>query len=123
MKTNNILLSKPMLKLNALILGFCVWFVISQDHIVTITRQVPLSFYNQPKNSQLYAPESISVTSFGPKNHLNQTFHSDYALHINLKSYHQGNHEIELTQDDLFLPQTIKLLQLKPSMVQIKIAQ
>lgn len=123
MKMNAILLSRPMLKINALVLGFCLWFIISQNQIITITKTVPLSFYNQQKNTQLYAPDTVTITSFGPKNHLNQLFHSEYAVHMNLKSYQTGSHKIELTQENLFLPTTIKLLQLKPSMIQIKIAQ
>jgi len=123
MKMNAILLSKPMLKVHALVLGFFVWFIISQNHIVSITKTVPLGFYNQPKNTQVYAPETVTITSFGPKGHINQLFHSEYAVHMNLQSYRPGSHEIELSQEDLFLPTTVKLLQLKPSMVQIKIAQ
>ena len=123
MKMKNVLLSKPVLKIHALILGFFVWFVISQNHVVSITKQVPLSFYNQPKNTQLYAPDTVVLSSFGPKSHLNQVFHHDYAVHIDLSLYQPGVHEIELTEEDIFLPPTVKLLQLKPSLIQIKIAQ
>ena len=123
MKIQSIILSRPMLKVHAVILGFSIWFIISQSHIVSTTRTVPLSFYHQRKNRQIYAPEAISITAFGPKGHLNQLFHSEYAVHINLNSYKPGTHKIELSQEDLFLPQTVKLLQLNPSIIQIKIAE
>lgn len=122
MKSNTLLLSNPAIKLYALAFGFLIWLIISQSHIVSITKTVPLSFYNQPQNRQVYAPETITVSSFGPKGHLVQTFGSEYAVHINLDGYEPGTHKIELSQQDLFLPQSVKLLQLKPSMLQIKIA-
>ena len=121
MKMNAILLSKQMLKVHALVLGFLVWYIISQNHIESISKTVPLCFYNQPKNTQLDAPETIKITGYGPKSHLNQCFHSDYAVHVNLQSYQLGSHEIEISHENLFLPTTIKLLQLKPSILQIKI--
>ena len=112
-----------MLRIHAVLLGFSIWFIISQHHVVSTTRTVALSFYNQPKNTRLYAPENITISSFGPKSHLNQLFHSEYALHVNLSGYKAGTHTIELTQEDLFLPQSVKLLQLNPSIIQIKIAE
>ena len=123
MKPNALLLSNSMIKLYALVFGFLIWLIVSQSHIVSITKTVPLSFYNQPRNAQVYAPETVTISTFGPKRHLTQTFGSEYSVHINLANYQAGSHKIELTQQDLFLPQSVKLLQLKPSILQIKIAQ
>lgn len=123
MKIASILLSKHMLKVHALMLGFLIWSTISQNYIVTKTQTVALSFYNQPKNTRLYAPETVTITSFGPKNHLDQVFHSGYAVHIDLQDYQLGTHDLNINADHLFLPPTIKLLQLSPRLIQIKIAQ
>jgi len=91
--------------------------------MITKTQTVALSFYNQPKNTQLYAPENVTITSYGPKNHLDQVFHSGFAVHLNLEQYQPGTHEIKINADDLFLPPSIKMLQLNPRLIQIKIAQ
>lgn len=123
MKPNALLLSNWMTKLYAVVFGFSIWLIVSQSHIVSITKTVSLSFYNQPKNTQVYAPETVTISTFGPKQNLTQTFGAEYAVHINLSNYPLGTHQIELSQQDLFLPPSIKLLQLKPSMLQIKIAQ
>jgi YbbR domain-containing protein len=120
---NRLLESNSIIKLISLGFGFCIWLIISQNQIVSITKKVPLCFYNQPQNCTVYAAETILISAFGPKKYLTQTFSSEYAIHLNLKNYQPGNHEIELSNHDLFLPQSVKLLQLKPTLLQIKIAQ
>jgi len=123
MNMKTLLAHNSIVKVTSLGFGFCIWLIISQNQIVSITKIVPLSFYNQPKNCTVYAPETIAISAFGPKQHLVQTFTSEYAIHLNLGQYQTGNYEIELSNHDLFLPQSVKLLQLKPTLLQIKIAQ
>lgn len=100
------------LKLIALISAYLIWRVISNYHLTTLTLQAPLSFYNISTYA-IDAPESITVTLQGHKKsfiHLAQNL----ALHINVAQLHEGENQITVSSENLFLPDGLKLVRWSP---------
>ena len=62
-------LSKHVLKVNALVLGYWLWFIISSYQMTTITHTVPLSFYGNHEVT-VEAPEYVTLTLRGYKKDL-----------------------------------------------------
>ena len=107
-------------KLTALILGYSIWFFGASFQWVEREYTVPICFY-QTQGRSVQAPESVVVKISGPRKemfHLNPT---ELAIHIDLTNYADGDHEILLNTVNLFLPETLKLVELIPSFISFKI--
>lgn len=116
----NLLLSKNSLKVNALILGYWLWYIMSFNQLQTITTHVPLCFYGN-SNVAVEAPDTISVTLFGYKSDLLLIDYRELAVHINNALLSVGKYPITITHSSLFLPERIKLLHYAPSPVIISV--
>lgn len=106
------------IKISSCIIGYCLWFFIAQHQSITLTQQAPLCFYQHNSNYTIQAPDSIKVVVSGPRQ---EVYRLNNALHIDASSYKEGSYLIELTKENLFLPDTIKLLELIPSHVSIEV--
>ena len=103
---------KNLLKFIALLSGYILWRVISNYHITSMTFMVPLSFYNIA-TYKIRAPETVSVTLKGHKKSFIQLAET-LAIHINIAMLHEGDNEIRVSNQNLFLPDEIKLVKWSP---------
>jgi hypothetical protein len=103
---------KNLLKFIALLSGYILWRVISNYHITSMTFMVPLSFYNIA-TYKITAPETVSVTLKGHKKSFIQLAET-LAIHINIAMLHEGDNEIRVSNQNLFLPNEIKLVKWSP---------
>jgi len=117
----NLLLSRHFIKINALLIGYGLWILLSQYQIITRKIQVPLCFYKTEENSRIIAPDTIDILVSAPrKSFLNfDTYNS--AIHIDGSRFVLGNNYIFFEKENLFLPDTINLLNLIPSHIQIQL--
>lgn len=108
------------IKLSSLVIGYCAWLFIAQHQHITRTQQAPLCFYQADTNYSITAPENIKVVLSGPRDEI---YRFNSTLHIDTSSYQEGSHLVELTKENLFLPDNIKLLNLIPSHVSINVSK
>lgn len=94
-------------------MGFTLWYLVSDLHTITTTMKVPVYFYNT-ENIVVEAPETISITLRGKKSDIRHTNLSELAAHIDAQKLTQKTNHIPLTSQELFLPQTIKLVSYNP---------
>lgn len=112
--TNNLTL-----KILSLIMGYTFWFVWSQTQLTYCSITVPLCVYNLADNAQIEAPESVQVNLAGK---LRDIYHLDLnnlAVHIDGETLHEGSNTYALTAEQLFVPDTIKMVHYAPSNVVI----
>lgn len=109
------------LKIIALLLGYVVWRVVSSQHHTTLTLQAPLSFYNV-HHYYIKAPESITVTLRGPKKSFINV-EETLALHIDVSHLKEGDNEITITSQNLFLPEGVKLIKWNPHYFKITLTK
>lgn len=117
----NILWNNLTLKVLSLLFGYAFWSMISQSLAVTVSIPVSLSFYNVPQNIAVEAPETIKVTLRGKRAHLNHLDCATLAFHIDGTALHSGDNYVSLKAEQLFLPETINLLDYNPSPLVIHI--
>lgn len=99
----------------SLLLGYAFWSIISQSLAVTISLPVSLSFYDVPQKITLTAPEMVTITLRGKRAALNHLDCHSLAFHIDGKRLQEGKNYIPLKAEQLFLPDTINLLDYDPS--------
>lgn len=115
----NILWNNLTLKIMSLLLGYSFWVMISQTLPVTISLPVPLSFYNVAPDIKINAPETITITLRGKRAHLNHIDYGTIAFHIDGTTLQEGKNYIPLKAEQLFLPESINLLDYNPSPLMI----
>jgi len=116
-----IFLSNAQIKIISLILGYSFWHIFSQSHVTRIWYEVPISFYKVPKNIQVEAPEKIKIQLSGKRSDLYNIDVKTLAFHINMQDASVGNRIFKLTQKELFLPDSIRLVRCSPANIDIMI--
>ena len=117
----NLLLSRPFIKINACVIGYGVWIIFSQHHIITSTMQVPLCFYKTTDNYKIIAPDTIKLTISAPRKILQKFDAYNSAIHLDASKLDLGNNHVMLIKENLFLPDEINLINLMPSHLQIQL--
>src|SRR5271154_7172921 len=77
------------LKIAALILGYCLWSLLSQSHITTMEYTIPLLFYNIPPQTTIDAPEYLNIQLQGNKMALS-LLKKSLAAHIDTQTLKKG---------------------------------
>lgn len=115
------MLNKNTLRLSAILFGFIFWSFISSHHLITLSKKVPLCFYNTKNSMSLSAPEFLTVTLRGKKSDLKNINFDSLAVHIDAQNFTSELNGVKLTNKNLFLPDKIKLINYKPMNLLIKI--
>lgn len=102
------------LKLAALLCGYALWHTTSKYQKITITKEIPLCFYNNSPDTLIEAPDTISVTFQGNRENIfGTTF--DSAVHIDAHSLQEGDQKQTITREQIFLPESVRLLHYVPT--------
>ncbi len=121
--TKNKLLRNIPLKIISFICGYMFWYLLSGAHTVTIWKKVPLCFYAVPSNWTINSPETVEIQLSGKRAQLYTLSHDNLAIHINAQNLQVGKQPITITNNKLFLPDTIKLVNCIPSNLFITVEQ
>lgn len=108
------------LKFFALIFGYGLWHSVSTHQKIQIARAIPLCFYNTNPNQTISAPETITVTCYGTRKDLFNTA-MDSAIHCNAQNLQEGTQAIALTKEQIFLPESVRLVHYKPAEITVTI--
>lgn len=122
-KITQLIIPNLPLKLLSGICGFLVWSVISQSHVVTITRQVPVCVYNTEQTDQISVPEMVQVTLQAPRNRLYTVDTHELAIHIDAARLQPGDNPLRVDRSSLFLPDGINVVHYTPSNTKIEITR
>jgi YbbR domain-containing protein len=104
-----------------LFFGYSFWYIASFDHTITFSTSVPLCFTAIDDNYPVNAPEKISITIRGKRSALYGLEKKDLAAHVNINKLLPGKHSIIITEQHLFLPKSVTLVDYKPSNLAITI--
>jgi len=116
-----IFLNNTQIKIISLILGYCFWYVVSQSHVSNITIDVPICFYKINSDLQIEAPEKIKIQLSAKRADLYTINMETLAFHINMQDVTQGDHVLKLSEEQLLLPESIKLARCYPANICIAI--
>ena len=119
-RLKKLFLTNASLIIISLILGYSFWYIASYDQTVMVQLNVPLCFAGAT-NYTFHAPEKIKITLKGKRADIYALDQQSLAAHININKLLPGKHGILLTEQHLFLPKNITLVQYAPSNVMITI--
>lgn len=111
---NELLTKNIILKCTSLILGILLWCYISALFKTTLWVEVPISFYNQPEESTIQAPETVFLQLSGYRNNLRHINSHDLAIHIDATHLHEGKNPLIIHTHNLFLPDSISVVNYSP---------
>jgi len=118
-----IFLSNAQIKIISLILGYSFWYIFSQSHACNIWVDAPISFYNIPKNLQIEAPEKIKMQLSAKRADLYTIDKKTVAFHIDMQNAKRGDTIIQPLEEQLLLPQSIKMVRCYPANIAISITE
>ncbi|MGZ6254751.1 MAG: hypothetical protein ACXWL5_02095 [Candidatus Chromulinivorax sp.] len=121
MTFTKILLSRPFIKINACLIGYGLWILLSQHQTVTMTCNIPICFFKLQANTKIVAPDTVQIIVSGTKNILQKFDIYNNALHLDASELSQGENRILLQKENLFLPDEINLINLIPSSLSIEL--
>lgn len=100
----------------SLLIGYFLWNIIGTLSSASISVSIPLSWYNLSDSYTIESPEQLTVTLSGKRSYIRALNLKTLAAHINGKNILNNNapNYITLTQQHLFLPESIKLVHYTP---------
>jgi hypothetical protein len=107
----------------SLFLGYSFWYIASYDQTVILQMNVPLCFAGTTDHYAIEAAERISISIKGKRSDIYALEKEALAAHINTSSLLPGKHGIIITEQHLFLPKTVALVQYKPSNLIVTITE
>lgn len=107
----------------SLFLGYSFWYIASYDQTIMLQFSVPLCFAGAIENHILHAPEKINITLKGKRTDIYALDKETLAAHVNTSKLLPGKHGILLTEQHLFLPKNVTLVQYKPANLTITISE
>lgn len=119
----NALLNNLTLKVISLILGYSFWQSCSNTQTVHTTFTIPVCFYNTAETHKLEAPDHIEVTLQATRAQLNDLNIDDLAVHIDTQTLHAGPNALNVCNDTLLLPSSVKLVHYTPTNVVVTVNQ
>jgi hypothetical protein len=117
----NLLLSRHFIKINACLIGYILWAILSQHQIITTKISAPLCFFKVDNDATIIAPDSIDMIVTASKKTLQKFDVRNSAIHLDASYFETGNNHVLLHKKNLFLPDEIKLVSLIPSSIQIQL--
>lgn len=114
-KAIELLCNNILLKTISLISALTFWYFFSGIHPTTISLAIPVCFYDTSAQQQIDAPDQVTIVLAGKRNTLRSITYSELALHIDAQQLHTGKQALTLSNAQLFLPESIKLVHYTPS--------
>jgi hypothetical protein len=115
----NVLLTNLTLKVTAFIVATVLWYIVSQSRIVHQTVHIPVCFYNTVENTLINAPETVAITIAGTRQDMLSLDTKNCGIHIDASKLTQAMNHLPITDQNLFLPHNICMVQCKPLYVEV----
>jgi hypothetical protein len=107
------------LKTISLLLGFTLWYIMSNTLHTSFWLTVPVCFDNTPESFALDAVDHIRICIGGTRADTRSLNTKEIAFHIDGQQLHTGDNTLLVTSEKLFLPPSIKLLNYEPLVLHV----
>lgn len=124
-KTIPLILHPHFTKIASFFIGYMLWAFIAQFQFTMTSQSIPICFYqnsDQSINRTIIAPDLVMISISGNRKDIYEFNSAESAIHVDISKYSDGDHEIQLSQENLFLPDSLKLIHLVPAHISIKIS-
>jgi hypothetical protein len=111
--------TKVHIKIISLVFGYLFWYILSQSHTTKIWLEVPICFYDLPQNMQIDSREKIKIELSAKRCDLYTIDMENLAFHINTQKLTPGKHIVKLSEEQLLLPEAIKMVGSWPSSIPV----
>lgn len=115
------LTSNTVIKVISFIIGYGVWSFFGNARIIQKEVHVPICFYNENPEYAIQSPESIAVLVEGKRSDIYQLDLKQLAVHIDAASLKNGINLLAVTEKQLFLPDTCKVVYSTPLPMMIEL--
>jgi hypothetical protein len=115
----NILKSNAIHRTFAVIIGILLWHIATEYSIYHKTIELPVVFYNVPKQATYTAPKKISVTFSGPRKYLRTLSDQTTGVHIDAERLTEKTTRLSVGSLDFFVPEYLHMVHCNPSYVEI----
>ncbi|MBT3456195.1 hypothetical protein HN446_03975 [bacterium] len=115
--------TKLLLKVIALIYAYFLWLMISQSFFTTLKLDLPIIFFDIPKNIIASGPEFLNINVSGRRFDLRDFISHGPSFNISAKTLSNGANIYTVSQEDILLPEEVKLVDYNPSIFDINITQ
>lgn len=122
-KFKKLILGNLPLKVLSFFIGYTLWYVFGHAQIINTKLNVPLCFYGAEKSMNIQAPEMVHIELSGKRAILNTIDLDNLAIHVDARELVQGPQPIQITQERLFLPESIKLIHYTPAQIVVTMQQ
>ena len=117
--TKKIFQSKLLLSAIAILYAYFLWLMISQSFMDSIHLKAPIIFYDVPSESHIKTQESVDILVSGRRFDLRQLLKQNVSININGKQLSKGNNTHAISEDQILLPEAIKLINYNPAQLKI----
>jgi len=100
-------------------MGFTFWFIWSEKQTTSCRVDVPLCVYNVPETANFDAPETVKIELSGKLKDLYDLDLNNLAIHIDGASLREGSNQCIVKNEQLFVPEAIKMIHCTPSNILI----
>lgn len=112
--------SNSILKVSSLVIAFSIWVILSQNKIIEINKKANIFFYNN-EGYQIEGAGEINLNLTGKK-HIFFLLNKDMSIFIDANEIKE-NVPFILTENNLYLPAGIKLIDYQPRNLKFKISK
>jgi len=105
------------LKLLSFIFGFLLWALFIVAHVEYHDIVIPLSFYGSKKSETIDSPHFVVASLVGKRIDCNILQKKNLTVHIDASRLEKGENRVNLYEQQLFLPESLKLLNYTPSSI------
>ena len=117
--TKKIFQSKLLLSAIAIIYAYFLWLMISQSFMDSIHINVPIIFYDIPAKNEIKTQENIDVHVKGQRFDLRHLVKQNVSVSISAKNLTLGENPFTISQEHIFLPDEVKLIDYNPAQLTI----
>lgn len=105
----------------SLIIGYCLWSLLSNNFQASLNLDIPISFYNKQESNIIESPEFIKIELKGKKDILNNLDKQNLVIHIDAQELKSGDQLYAISNKNIFLPNGVFLNNYSPNNFIIKL--
>lgn len=120
-KIKSLITSNAPLKVVSFFVGYTFWYVFGHAQTITTELNVPLCFYGAQETMNIQAPDMVHIELTGKRSIMNTVDLKNLAIHIDAQELIPGAQPIRISQEKLFLPESIKLVHYSPAQIVVTV--
>ena len=119
----NLFQTNILIKIIAILYAYFLWLMVSQTLYTTMQIQMPILLSDTPNNIKIKNKKEITVILGGKRKDLLSFLSQKPCISINIIPNDYDKDSYSITEQEIFLPEEIKLIDYNPSKIPIEITQ